>query len=65
MVVSSHVADFLMDTDADTDTDTVIWVETVESRMRCLIDGMKELSSPHPQIFQEHTGFICIRASPA
>ena len=29
-ILSSHVADFLMDTDADTDTDTVIWVETVE-----------------------------------
>ena len=49
-----------MDTDADTDTDTVIGVETVEWCLR-----MKELSSPHPQIFQEHTGFICIRASPA
>ena len=34
-----------MDTDADTDTDTVIWVEIVEWCLR-----MKELSSPHPDL---------------
>ena len=38
---------FLMGTDADTDTDTVIWVETVEWCLR-----MQELSSPHPDYFR-------------
>ena len=41
-MLSSDVADLLMNTDADTDTDTMNWVETVEW---CFI--MKELSSPH------------------
>ena len=41
-MLSSDVADSLMNTDADTDTDTVNWVETVEW---CFT--LKELSSPH------------------
>ena len=44
-MLSSDVADLLMDTDADTDTDTVIWVKTVEWCLRT-----KELSSPHPDL---------------
>ena len=44
-MLSSDVADLLMDTDADTDTDAEIWVETVE---KC--HGTKELSSPHPDL---------------
>ena len=60
-MLSSDVADLLMNTDADTDTDTVSWVETVEW---CFT--MKKLSSPHrTMIFQESIGLDMPRANPA
>ena len=55
-MLSSDVADLLMNTDADTDTDTVNWVETVEW---CFT--MKKLSSPHHDLSGKYrSSLICL-----
>ena len=41
-MLSSEVSDLLKDTDANTDTNTVNWVETVEFAFK-----KSDLSSPH------------------